>query len=377
MNRIRGLTSIGITDILGVAVSTAFWFILATLVEPDEYGNIFYFLSIAGVVSVISPLATNYLSTVFTAKKINLLDEINLLSIISTGVGSIILFFITERLDLVILVIGYVCLSLTTGKMLGERNFKLYSLTNVFQKCTTLIFGLSFYFIFGIESVILALGLSHLLHIILFFKEIKITKYNFLRIRTKFNFIFSNYSNVIIGMFGGQIDKIMIGSLFGFTLLGQYSLAIQIIAGLMILPNIITKYLITEDLYDIQNKQFKKKIILSCIIISIIGVFLVPEVIPHLFPKYVDVVEPIRIMSLSILPNTFARMQVAKYLSQERGSIIMAGSISYVLVIFLGIFTLISPLGIIGLAITFVIGYISQVITHTILNQKFPYIVKK
>jgi len=347
------------------------------LVDPDEYGNIFYFLSMAGIVSLISPLATNYVSTVFSAKKIDILHEINFLSLISTGIGSIILFFITNRLDLIILVIGIVSLNLTTGKMLGEKNFRLYSISNVFQKFTTLIFGLSFYFLFGLESVILAIGLSHIFHIILFFKEIKITRYHFSRIKSKFHFIISNYSNNLIGMFGGHVDKIVIGAMFGMNFLGQYSLAIQVIAGLMILPNIITKYLITEDLYNVKNIEFKKKIVICCIIISLLGIFLVPEVIPYLFPKYMEVIETIRIMSLSILPNAFARIQVAKYLSQERGFIIMAGSIAYVSVLFLGIFTLIPLLGIIGLAITFVIGYIVQVGTHTVINKKFPYIVKK
>ena len=54
----------------------------------------------------------------------------------------------------------------------------------------------------------------------------------------------------------------------------------------------------------------------------------------------------------------------------------MAGSISSVLVIFTGIFTLIPLLGIIGLAITFVVAYIVQVGTHTLLNKKFPYVSK-
>jgi len=377
LNRIKGLTTIGTTDVLGVSISASFWFILAMLVDPDEYGNIFYFLSMAGIVSLVSPLATNYVSTVFSAKKIDILHEINFLSLISTGIGSIILFFITNRLDLIILVIGIVSLNLTTGKMLGEKNFRLYSISNVFQKFTTLIFGLSFYFLFGLESVILAIGLSHIFHIILFFKEIKITRYHFSRIKSKFHFIISNYSNNLIGMFGGHVDKIVIGSMFGLNFLGQYSLAIQVIAGLMILPNIITKYLITEDLYNVKNIEFKKKIVICCIIISLLGIFLVPEVIPYLFPKYIEVIETIRIMSLSILPNAFARIQVAKYLSQERGFIIMAGSVAYVSILFLGIFILIPPLGIIGLAITFVIGYIVQVGTHTVINKKFPYIVKK
>tara|TARA_Y100001936_G_scaffold209180_1_gene215100 strand:- start:1694 stop:2821 length:1128 start_codon:yes stop_codon:yes gene_type:complete len=373
LNRIKGLTTIGFTDVLGLSVSAFFWFILATLVEPEEYGNIFYFLSISSMVSSIAPIASNYLNTVFSAKKIDILYEVNLLSAITTGIGGIVLYFITQRIDIAFLLIGLVCINLTTGKMLGEKNFRLYSITSLFQKFTTIIFGLSFYFLFGFESIIFALALSHVLHIILFFKDIRIKKYHFFRIKSRIKFILTNYSNELVGMFGGRVDKIVIGAMFGFTLLGHYSLVIQVIAGLMILPTIITKYLITEDLYGVKNNDFKKKIVIVSIIISLLGIFLVPEIIPHLFPKYLEVIEPIRIMSLSILPNTFARIQVAKYLSQERGQIIMVGAISYVAVLFAGIFTLVSSLGIIGLAISFVIGYVAQVMAHTIYNKKFPH----
>ena len=374
MNRIKGLTTIGFTDVLGLSVSALFWFILATLVEPDEYGNIFYFISIASLASTIGPIASNYLNTVFSAKKIDILYEVNLLSAIGTGVVAMILYIITQRIDITFLLIGLVCINLTTGKMLGEKNFRLYAITGLFQKFSTIIFGLSFYFLFGFESIIFAIALTHILHIYLFFKEIKIKRYNFSKIKPKLNFIVTNYSNELIGMFGGRIDKIVIGAMFGFTLLGHYSLAVQVIAGLMILPTIITKYLITEDLYGVENFSFRKKIVASCIGISLLGIFVVPEIIPHIFPKYLEVIEPIRIMSLSILPNTFGRMQVSKYLSQERGQIIMVGAVSFVLVLFVGIFTLVNSLGIIGLAISFVLAYVCQVITHTLYDKKFPYI---
>ena len=59
---------------------------------------------------------------------------------------------------------------------------------------------------------------------------------------------------------------------------------------------------------------------------------------------------------------------------ERKGTIAIFLSVS---VLFLGIFTLIPLLGIIGLAITFVIGCIVQVGTHTVINKKFPYIVKK
>jgi O-antigen/teichoic acid export membrane protein len=176
-------------------------------------------------------------------------------------------------------------------------------------------------------------------------------------------------------MIGGQVDKLAIGGMFGFTLLGHYSLAIQVITIMMILPNLITRYLITEDLYNIKNSEFRKRIIILAGVISMFGIVLIPEIIPHVFPKYMEIIEPIRIMSLSVLPATFAKIQISKFLSQERGNIILVGSISYVLILFIGIFTLVNSMGMMGLAISFVLATVSQMMTHTIINKKFPQII--
>ena len=70
-------------------------------------------------------------------------------------------------------------------------------------------------------------------HIIIFFRGIEVRKYNFSQIKTKIKFVFSNYLNNLTGMIGGQVDKLAIGGMFGFTLLGHYSLAIQVITMMM------------------------------------------------------------------------------------------------------------------------------------------------
>jgi O-antigen/teichoic acid export membrane protein len=375
LNRIKGLTAIGTTDIVGLAISASFWFILATLIDPEEYGNIFYLLSIAGIISLVAPISTNYVNTVYSAKKINLLTELNIISVSITGIAVIILFLLIQRIDICVLIFGMVLWNLTTGKMLGEKKFKLYAISNIFQKSTTLIFGLIFYFLFGFENIIFALALTYVFHVIVFFRDIEVRKYDFSQIKTKIRFVFANYLNNLTGMIGGQVDKLAIGGMFGFTLLGHYSLAIQVITIMMILPNLITRYLITEDLYNIKNSEFRKRIIILAGVISMFGIVLIPEIIPHVFPKYMEIIEPIRIMSLSVLPATFAKIQISKFLSQERGNIILAGSISYVLILFIGIFTLVNSMGMMGLAISFVLATVSQMMTHTIINKKFPQII--
>ena len=45
----KGLLSIGFADIVGSGVSSLFWLYIASQLNPDVYGEIIYFISIAGL----------------------------------------------------------------------------------------------------------------------------------------------------------------------------------------------------------------------------------------------------------------------------------------------------------------------------------------
>lgn len=370
MNRVKTLTAIGSTEIIGLVVSSLFWFILASLVNPENYGNIFYLISVAGVASLVSPILTNYVSTTYAAKKTDALTELYTISFIGTIIGILAVYFLTNRIDICFLIFGYVSSNLVMGKMLGEKKIRSYTITNLFQKCLTPVFGFSFYFLFGFESIIYALALTYILHNIIFVRDIKIQRYGLAKIKPNIRFIVSNYLNNLAGLFGGQVDKLLIATLFGHTLLGNYSLITQIVGVMMVIPNILFRYIITEDLHQIENRRLKVKIVLFSLCISVLGFFILPHSIPSIFPKYLGVSEAIGIMSLAILPSTYSRIQTSRYLSQEKGLVILGGSVTYAGALFLGIIMLVSVMGIIGLAISFVIASFSQVISHTILNAK-------
>jgi len=67
---VKGLLSIGVADIVGTSISATFWFFLASFIEPDEFGEIFYFLGIAAIVSYIALIGTQNTIIVYVAKKI-------------------------------------------------------------------------------------------------------------------------------------------------------------------------------------------------------------------------------------------------------------------------------------------------------------------
>ena len=62
----------------------------------------------------------------------------------------------------------------------------------------------------------------------------------------------------------------------------------------------------------------KKVTILVSIVISVLGITLLPLAITSIFPKYIDSIDAIRIMSLAVLPSTITILYTSKLLSLEK-----------------------------------------------------------
>ena len=79
-----GIFSIGFSDIIGSGIGAIFWLYIASVMNPDTYGEIHYFLAIAGMAHIISMLGSSHVLTVYSAKKEDIQSTLFLLSIIPT-----------------------------------------------------------------------------------------------------------------------------------------------------------------------------------------------------------------------------------------------------------------------------------------------------
>jgi len=90
---------IGIANLVGSGVAAIFWFYLASEINPEEYGQIHYFLGIAGMAQIISLITTPNVVTVYTAKNIKIQATLFFLSICVGILSSIIVFVLFNRID--------------------------------------------------------------------------------------------------------------------------------------------------------------------------------------------------------------------------------------------------------------------------------------
>ena len=352
----KGLGMIGSADIIGAIITGIFWLSIATFLEVEEYGQIHYFLGIAGVAYVITLFGTQHTITVYSAKKVNVVSTLFFLSILAGVAAALIVFIIYNEMDVSLLLIAYTINDLSLGYLLGKKLFNNYSKYILTQRMLTFILGFGFYFIFGIEGIIFALALSYIHFLILIYKGLKDSPINFSALKAHSGFIINNYVISAVGGFRGNIDKIIIAPLLGFILLGNVALALQFYIILMVIPQVVFKYTLSHDASGIPTSRVKLWTFLFAIVTCIATIVLSPHLIPLFFEKFADVVIAIQILSIGVISGTANLFYLSKFLGLEKSKSPLIGLSIQVAITVLGIVILGQMYGIVGIAISYVLA---------------------
>ena len=326
---IKSISQIGISDIIGSGIAAFFWFYLATLLDVEAYGELHYFIAIAGFAYIISMVGTRDVVTVYVSKKIKITPILFLLSLSAGTVTAVVILGFFYRIDVAFLALAFIINDLAMGYILGKKLFNSYAKYIITQKTLTLALGLGFFYIFGVEGIIFALALSYIHFTIFIFRGFREEKINSPLLASRSRFIITNYSLNLFGGFRNHLDKIIIAPILGLTLLGNYALALQIWAILILFSNIIFRYILTHDASGNPNKRLKLFTFFSSIAIAIFGITILPLIIPEFFPKYTGTVNAIQIMSICVIPATVGQIYTSKILGAEKSrTLIFARTIS-------------------------------------------------
>ena len=365
----NGLLSIGFADIVGSAISGLFWLYIASQLNPDVYGEIIYFISIAGLAQLVSLVGSSNALTVYTAKNVKIQSTLFLISISAAAISLAIITIFLNRLDAGLLAVGFIVFSLVNSVILGKKLFVKYAKLILSQKILTLILGLGLYFVFDVYGIIYGLALSYIPHLVIFVKEFSRTKIDFALLKPRKGFIINNYVMSLTAGLGGTIDKLIIAPVLGLALLGNYSLALQMFTMMMVFSAVVYKYLLPSDASGESNKKIRQIALVISIIITILGVTVLPNVIDWIFPKYVDATYAIQIMSLGVVPGTIAILYSSKFLGMEKSKFVMIPKLVS-LGVLIGGFLYFGPIyGVIGLAWIIVTILIWESIFLFIINR--------
>ena len=350
----KDLASIGFANIAGSGISAVFWLYLASVIEPAEYGEIHYFIAIAAFAQIISLIGSSNVLTVYTAKKIEIQATLFFVSLLTSVAAAIVIMMIFFRFDAGLLVLCYVIFELVNAVLLGRKAYTKYSKYFLTQKTLMVILGIGFYYLIGFDGILYGFVLSFIPYTILIFREFRETKIDFGLLRSRGGFIANNYAMSFSGRVGSSVDKLIVAPLLGFALLGNYSLALQLFVVLYIIPTIIYKYLLPEDASGKPNNKLKQTAVLLSIGIAVLGVVLSPHIIPNFFPKFIEAVDAIQIMSIAIIPSMITLIYTSKLLGLEKSKFVLISKIITTSSLITG-FIILGPIfGIIGLAGVFV-----------------------
>ena len=367
--RKKGLLSIGFADIVGSAISGLFWLYIASQVNPDVFGELIYFISIAGLAQLVSLIGSSNALTVYTAKNVKIQSTLFLISLLATAISLATITIFYNRIDAGLLAVGFVLFSLVNSVILGNKLFVKYSKLVLSQKILTLILGLGLYFVFDVYGIIYGLALSYIPHLVIFVKEFSRTKIDFTLLKTRRGFIINNYVMNLTAGLGGTVDKLIIAPVLGFALLGNYSLAAQMLTMMMMFSAVVYKYLLPLDASGESNKKIRQIALVISIIIAILGVTILPNVIDWLFPKFIDAKDAIQIMSLGVVPGTISILYGSKFLGMEKSKIVMIPKLVSLGVV-IGGFLYFGPIyGTVGLAWVIVTALTWESIFLFIMNR--------
>jgi O-antigen/teichoic acid export membrane protein len=366
----KDLLAIGTADIIGLVIVGIFWFYIAANISPAEFGEIQYFIGVATISSSLSLIGGQNTITVFIAKNMKVEATFYFISLIVGGICSLILWIIFMRVDASLLVFGLILNVLIMGDLLGNKDFRKYTKFFLLQKIIMTTGGLATYFLFGSEFLIYSIFFSYLIFSYRIYESFRNSKIDFIVFKLKKGFIINNYLMMAANGINTQIDRLIILPIFGYELLGNYSLGQQILGLLTIIPGIVFKYLLPNDSTGIKNTRLRLITIIISVCLVITGVVVLPLLIPLFFKEYIMAIEVIQVASLSILPITINTLYVSRFMGNERSSITLFGGfiklgVMTVATVILGMFY-----GIVGIAYALVLASVVECMFYYISSKR-------
>jgi len=359
----RGLTYVTIGNLGSAVLGAVFWLILASMLIAESYGVLNYYLASTFIFGTVALLGLNPTVTTYLAKGVEKVKyQSNLLAIISSVafIGPLIL--LTGYLPLSMLLIGVALFQMSVAELLGRKMYKEYTFILVGQRAAQILLGISLYFVYGIDGVILGYTLAFLAFSYRYMITIKNFRLDLAYIRSNFKFMMHSYALELSRTISMFSDKLLIAPLFGFTVLGLYQLGAQFLLFLGMVPTIFYHYLLPEEASGTHSKRLGVGGFIVSSILAIGFVASVPWIITTLFPNFTDSILAAQLMSMGIIPMTVTSTLSSRFLGMERSRPVFIGAVIYVATQYITIVILGNIFGMVGLALSLIIALTVQAV---------------
>ena len=369
-NKLKDLLSLGFIFLSSSVILGIFWLYLASIMTKEEYGELGFLIAIANVGATISLFGIGTMVVVYESKNENVFPSSFILVLISANITALVTFVLIQNVFVSILIVGMVIFQIILSGLNSKQRYGDFSKHKIIRAAITVAVALVLFQIFGINGILLGYFLSTLFILKDLSSFIKNKRIEFSLLKPKIPFMLHLFSTRLATVFVRWGDKILIGSLLGFSALANYFIAIQYFFLLATIPLSLSIYLMPQESQGRKNKKIKIfSIIISCLV-SIISIIVIPYAINNFLPKYEESIFLMQILSVGIIPLTISSIQGAEFIGKENSRVVLIASLLQTGVYIGSIILLSQELGIVGLAIGFVLAISIRVIFNFIIKKK-------
>jgi len=353
--KIKDFMSLGSANFFASLIGGLFWLYIAKILDKTEYGEIGYLISFATLAGGLCIMGFGTLIVVYEPKKENVFPASYVIVVIASAIAAVIAFIFVQNIIISFLVMGMASFEIILQGILAKKQYKKFSKNIILRQMVSIGLAIFFFQIWGINGILFGYFLGTLIAFAELYPLLKNKKIEFSILRPKIRFILETFSLKISNIVFRRGDKLLVGALFGFTLLGSYFFAAQYILLLYNFPKTITQYLIPQEAEGKKNKKFKLVAILVACIVALISIVGISYGIDIFFPKFTETIILIQIMSISIIPLTISQIQIIEYLGKGNSRMVLIANIFHVTLYLLLIIVLGESFGLLGIAFAFLI----------------------
>lgn len=350
----RGFLSVSGGKYVDTILGGVLWLLLVRFLSQGEYGVITYWRSFAFMLSVISTLGFHQsFQTLIPKRKTQITSEGNFLTLFPS-VGFALVLAYSTTLNPIIVGCYLFFLNrylLAVKEILGEQNYLEFLCVAFGKRLVQIIFSLFFYQLFDLNGVFIGLTFGvavtsyrSFLSLFSFPKN-----FRFPLTRDHLSFILYNFGRMSLIAIVGQIDRIIIGTIYGKSILGVYAFVAQIFSFFRMTSRGFSGYLVPEKSAGKDARIAELAGIGLSICMSILTFIFVPLGIRRVFPNFIEAINAVYVLSILPILMMASTILTSHFLSEEEGRTPFLSTIFSNFVRLVGVLTLYQVFGYLGL----------------------------
>ena len=358
LDKVRNYITLGSGNFLASIITAFFWMYIATILDKSEYGLLAFLMSMANVTHGVVSVGLARTIVVYGAKQENIYSATYTIGLISSSLGSIAIYIITQNVGLSFLSWGMMIFLLKTAELNSKSQYLSFAKYRILRSSLAVIFGIGLFHVLGFDGVIIGFALANLPAFVGLYNYVKKKDCSISILKPKINFMITSWGYRLSGMLFWWGDKMVIGAVFGFSALGSYQLAIQYLLLIDTIPRALAMYLLPQESQGKRNKKIKIFSIGVSVLVVIVSIILLPFAIDTFFPDFQESILPAQIMSIAIIPITIYHIFEVQFFGREQPKIPVIGAAIQTACYFMLIILLGTEYGILGIAVGLLISTI-------------------